>query len=420
VFDPGEAFDAKLEGSYVYSGPTYSHFGHVMSEMVHRIIPSKRIFAAGQRETAPMQWLFITARGEAAGYESLRPFFKEILNFCEIKADSVTLVNRNTVVERLSICEQGSDFGGGPKPGYLDDVREFSEPRLNKLHGPAEKNAKVYVSRSRLEPRGAMFLGESYIESLLAEEGFTIFYPEEHSFTAQMNVYRKAAVLVFPEGSAIHGTELLGTDMLGQAYMLPRRERHFSIFRKVLEGRAREVHIMDAAPEIGTAIIARGTKSTPNDWAAVSCFDLEALVTFFRTHGLAKLPTLDRQKYFETAESDLRRYIDLHVELKTPFLHPWDVSGLRARLYEALQPSAARRRERLAWRANMDTFVKSSTRSSAELLPHEKLAAAPGTLLTAEFAKPCGDHMLVLGVELDGAALQQPVHYIYRPAWTPD
>lgn len=44
-FDPQASFDKYLEGEWAYFGPKYPHhFGHVMAEFVHRILPSKTLF----------------------------------------------------------------------------------------------------------------------------------------------------------------------------------------------------------------------------------------------------------------------------------------------------------------------------------------------------------------------------------------
>src|SRR5262249_4947602 len=82
-FDSGENFDLTLDGAYVYGGPSYHHFGHVMSEMVHRILPSRSVFDC-------RRWLFVLARGESTSYESRQPFFRQLLEFCEISPDSVS------------------------------------------------------------------------------------------------------------------------------------------------------------------------------------------------------------------------------------------------------------------------------------------------------------------------------------------
>ena len=80
---------------------------------------------------------------------------------------------------------------------------------------------KLYVSRSALRPQG-MVLGSRF-EQQLEHAGFTIFLILGMALLTAVDHYRKAEIVVFPEGSACHGTELLGAGMMGRTFLLPRR-----------------------------------------------------------------------------------------------------------------------------------------------------------------------------------------------------
>ena len=180
------------------------HFGHFMAEMVHRILPAR---LRGLR----FPLVFVSTRGwnPHPSFGDFPGFAKEVLAFLDVRPDEVRVVNRNTVVERLHVIEAGSDLVGGPKPGYLDALAGWCGPRLDALHGDTAQPRLLYVSRSALPPQG-MVLGEAWFERQLEAEGFTVFRPEEWRFAPQLDHYRKAEAVVFPEGSACHGTELLG------------------------------------------------------------------------------------------------------------------------------------------------------------------------------------------------------------------
>ncbi len=305
-FRPDAAYPDRLRGSFIYAGPIYGHFGHFMSEMVHRILPARE---RGLR----LPYLFVSSAGfnPYPGYSDFPEFVKEILAFLEIRPQDVKVINRNTIVEKLHILEAASDLGGSPKPGYLEALRKFSTARLDAMHGATGRPAKLYVSRSALAPQGLM-LGEAYFEQHLAREGFTIFRPEEMRFTPQMDHYRKAEILVFAEGSACHGTELMGTGMMQRTFIMPRRRQQVP-FQHIIEPRsAAFTPIIGCVEYLGTAS-AHPQRGIPLAHIGASWINVEPTVAFFRKQGLADLPDLTERGYVTAAEADFQRYLEFQA-----------------------------------------------------------------------------------------------------------
>ena len=299
--DSGAEFTSRMSGEFIYGGPIHKKFGHVMAEMVHRIVPSKLLHAG-----AP--WIFVTVAG-ARGTDTIEwlpGFARDVFDLLGVDKRDVHLVERNTIVEELFVAEQGSELRLGPKPGYLDDLAEYVSPRLDELHRGVARPRKLYVSRSRMP--GGFFLGERYLEAQLEAEGFTVLYPECHSITVQMDHYRKADVVVFVEGSACHGVELLGTGSLGRTYLLVRRERLSGNFERILRPRAAEFGASYGHTLIGTKFL-NSVATEPNERLGVLVFDVEELVSFFRANDIAKLPGFSEQDYWSAAEADLARYL---------------------------------------------------------------------------------------------------------------
>lgn len=294
-----------LPGHYIYGGPLYRHhFGHFMAECIHRILPSKNVFKENE-------WLFVVESGCAHHDDRLPEYIEQAFELLGIDPERVTLIDQPTIVESLAICEQGSDLGGGPKDGYLQDLHDYITPRLNALYGKKDRTSKVYVSRSNVLT-GGTFLGERYLESLLQEEGFEIFRPEEHSLTWQMDIYRSAKALVFPEGSACHGVELMGAGSLGHCYLMARRQDIAQeFFAKILQPRAEKFLVLNANKPLGT-IIVDPTQKIPQPHREVCLYDVDALIRFFREESLANLRNFDKDKYYRAAAQDLWRYISHH------------------------------------------------------------------------------------------------------------
>jgi len=305
-FPDAGPFECQVAGEFVYAGPVYDHFGHFMSEMCHRFLPSLQSFDC-------RKFLFcgILDHPLMQNFDMFPRFLQELLIFFSIAAGDVTVLRKNSTVERLHVCEAGSDFGGGPKPGYLKDLREFTTTRLHDLQPCRTPMQNVYVSRSALSI-GGCFLGERYLESILAEEGFSIFHPEKWSLTEQMAVYAQADILVFAEGSACHGTELLGEGMLNHCILLARRKDHVGIFERVLKPRSTKFATFDASFNLGS--IAGNAGEQPAAHIGVSLLDVNALRRFFRQHGISPLIDLRLDTYLEAAESDLARYIYAHLK----------------------------------------------------------------------------------------------------------
>jgi tetratricopeptide (TPR) repeat protein len=323
VFDAEASFDQRLEGEWVYVGPKYHHFGHIMAEIAHRILPSRMFFPDVHH------YMLVTTVDDCdpPGFGSLDRAFAELLEFCEIDRDWITIVNENTVVESLSICEQGSNFGGRPGTWYLDLLREFSMRRLDELHGSRPSPEKVYVSKSRI-PHGGTILGESYIEELLSQQGFFIFHPEEAPLSVQMDVYRKAKELIFSEGSACHGTELLGTEMLGRTFVLVRRMEVCGDLVNVLGPRSKEFGMFIDTFLLGTIVVHPETRH-PHTEFGVSLLDIDRFVSYLRDHELASLNDMDIRRYFDAAENDLKAYFSYHEHIDIGAVDAWRAGDVR-------------------------------------------------------------------------------------------
>jgi hypothetical protein len=271
-----------------------------MSEAIHRILPSTLLGCHGP-------WVFVSAAQDRTytSFEKLPGFARDVLAFLGVKASEFRVVTENTIADRLFVAEQGSELSFGPKPGYLADLDEYTTPRLDALHGNEPRFCKVYVSRHACVGN---FLGEEYLEDQLKAEGFSIIRPETLPVSVQMDIYRKADVLVFNEGSACHGVELLGQEGLRRCYVLARR-RWNSSFETILEPRARQFANSSGHSFIGSVFVDPRTGRPVMPWG-VALFDTRQLVSFFRDHAIARLPHFDEKQYMRAAEAHLHRYLE--------------------------------------------------------------------------------------------------------------
>ena len=323
TFEQAISFKKRLSGDWVYAGPKHTHFGHIMSEMVHRLVSSRILFPAQSK------YLIVTHFDDDSGTrgESLCDIFREVLEFCEVDLSLVRILNRDARVESLSICEQGANLGGHPSLAYLQTLREFSTRRLDQIHGSRPSPERVYVSKSKIS-HGGTILGERYFEEVLSGEGFHIFHPQDFPLSLQMDVYRKAKELVFCEGSAFHGTELLGDRMLDRTFLLVRRTYARDIFANVLRPRSRELQMFLDTFFLGTVLVSERDRTAHTEYG-VSLLDVDHVVSFFRDHRLARMDSFDPVRYFEIAEQDLRNYFSYHMKAEIAVLDPWRIGEIR-------------------------------------------------------------------------------------------
>jgi hypothetical protein len=300
-FDPTARFDQILPGTWNYVGPVYPHFGHVMSEMIHRVLPSRNAFQHDQ-------WLAVDGlNSPTITADSLPPAYRAAIGILGVDASNLRIINRDTVVERLNICAQGAQFGYAPHSQYLLNLRDFSDHVLDRKFADLPRDERVYVTRTGL-PEAGNFLGESYLEEAFRTNGFAIFRPEEHPLDVQMDVYRKAKLLVFSEGSACHGTELLGSRSLTHVCMLVRRPEHRDLFQKVLQSRSVRYDEIMASVNVGSVVMHPTLKSPlPNYSQAV--FQIRKLVGRLRELEVLADVDLDIAAYSECVTRDFEGHI---------------------------------------------------------------------------------------------------------------
>ena len=306
-FPAASAAPRRLAGEYVYAGFYTEHFGHAMAETIHRILPARAVFGCRR-----LLYVGTGVHHEVAGFAALPPAMQAALRFLGVAEADVTVVHDNRIVDRLHVAEQGSDLTGGPRAPYLRMLADYTPARLEALDpsraGPA--GGRLYVSRSRIG-HGNTVLGERYLERLLAAEGWTVLHPQELPLVGQMQAYRAAAVVMFAEGSACHGVELFGPEMLERCVLLERRPTHRALFARLLEPRATKFEALAHTVEVGS-VVADETTGEALQHFGVSVFDLPALARSLRERGLARLAGLDPPAYRAAAAADFAAYLAHH------------------------------------------------------------------------------------------------------------
>lgn len=299
AFRPNVDYTRRLEGHYAYLGFALGHFGHVMSEMIHRILPTRL------HEPDP-RWIIVARSGGGKALRNLPPIAKHVLKFLDVRERHCEILTEDAVVESLHISEAGCHLGGTAGAAYLDLLNAYTLPKLDARRRDRPYPARVYVSRSSLGPESG-YLGESYVEEALARCGYTVFRPQNHTLIEQLQTYRRAEVLIFGEGSACHGAELFGGGALQHTVLLNRRQLSRDQFIPLLSSRSRRFdHFRENVP-LGSMYV--HGNDAPLIALGVTLFRLPALVAFLGSIGVAAPQDISIPHYLEAAEADLEAYI---------------------------------------------------------------------------------------------------------------
>jgi hypothetical protein len=127
-----------------------------------------------------------------------------------------TVVEHDTLVERLVVGEPGKMLGLPPAPDYT----AFLARRFAPLGAPDPRfPRRVAVLRSHLPGH---CIGEAWLEAELIRQGYVAFRPEKHPIAHQIETYRRAERIVMTEGSAIHLFDIM-PPVAAQVAILNRR-----------------------------------------------------------------------------------------------------------------------------------------------------------------------------------------------------
>lgn len=284
--------EVEMEERLAWGGPLVRHFGHQIAEFGMRLAPTLA------------QWpeaVFLHAGHREAGVHTLADtpdYFRAMLDWIGLPEARVRIIDRPTLVRELVVAPQAEQIGGpGPSEAHLDWLDARCASRLQKV----KQAGTVYVSRAGVRAR---FAGESYLEQLLGAAGVTVVRPETIPLQEQLRTYASADRLIFAEGSAVHGTQLLGR-ALGHVLVLRRRSQS-TMGRTALAPRAKSLQYLDAVLGV---VHGRNRYGTPELWTGISVLDSQRLLAELEGQHI-QLRDLWRQDAFEEArDADIRWWL---------------------------------------------------------------------------------------------------------------
>lgn len=199
-----------IEEPVIYGGLLFRHFGHLLTESIHRLWPR---YALKELHTARVAFNLVN-------HAKIVPYITEALNFHGFSKSQIISITEPTLFRRLFVGQQARTLAG---PTTIPNYQSMLDRDLARRLPPSERNRKLYLSRLRHQHTGSYY-GESFVQQKLQELEFEIIYPEQHSLTDLVRLLRSAEIAIFAEGSAVHALELCGSCVPATAVISRRPE----------------------------------------------------------------------------------------------------------------------------------------------------------------------------------------------------
>jgi hypothetical protein len=286
----------------VWGGYIDMQFGHLVCEHLTRVLPSLHA-------CPDALFLFILDPGRTPA--DVPRHVNDIFEWFGLAPAQIRYITQPTLVRQLSVLPQGEILGKiPPSPAYLDMLDQLPA-RYGLRPRPADL---VYVARLGLLAKGAGgHLGEAYLAQVLQGLGVMVVDPATLSIRDQLECYAGARTLVFAEGSAVHGRQLLGR-VAQDIYVLRRRD-HYNLGSGVLAPRVRRIQQVAACGR-RLRVLAPSLEALPHLDAVF--YDTAKLFACFDALGLDVRSCWSQKSYLNAAFDDAEQWVTAHAQTRIP------------------------------------------------------------------------------------------------------
>jgi hypothetical protein len=210
----------------------------------------------------------------------------DVLDWYGIARDRIIPVTAPLTVGQLWVAPQQEQIDAGIPPHAWIDRQTAHAAR--RLPDPPQTDL-IYVSRAGLAVQGRRMAGEAALAGALERAGVTVIAPERLPLTTQLGLYLGARVIVFAEGSAIHGLQLLGRVRAHVVVLNRRPQRRFGV-----EAVGPRVHALSFVEATATLLNLPRLSKTGNFAWGLSVPDMEVVTRTFSALGVDLSPDLPR------------------------------------------------------------------------------------------------------------------------------
>ncbi len=189
-----------LDGTFLYAGFFFDHFGHFITESLSRIALLRAF------PDLPIIWHRLSGSSRLSGWQS------ELLDMLGLLDRTHHFISVPTRVARVICSRPGFMLFSYCDTSYAD--------HLATVPWSGGAGRKLWLSRSSLKQRNDV-PGEAAFEEAIAAKGWEIFKPETVSLREQCAAYAAADRIAGIAGSAFHGL-LLMRDMKADIRIIQR------------------------------------------------------------------------------------------------------------------------------------------------------------------------------------------------------
>ena len=284
---------AKLTRPCVWGGLLDRNFGHLIAEHLPRIP-----LALQER---PNDTYVFTVEPDVTK-DALPNYIWDVLEWYGLRSTQVHIVTEPVHINELRVNPQEEMLPNiGPSQTYLNALSKIAERRALV---PIKSNL-LYVTRAGMPSKGAGgHIGEKHLVSVLQKLGVDILDPATASIHEKLALYAGAKHIVFAEGSALHGRQMLGWHDQ-YIHVLRRRPKRW-LAKKFLAPRCQSIQYY---PTNGEMLMGYFKSGNPNPNPSLTLYDLTVLFRVFNHFGLDIRAHWDHQAYVLAAVADVFAWI---------------------------------------------------------------------------------------------------------------
>lgn len=284
----------RLDRPVIWGGRCLFHFGHLAAEHLNRL-PGALYHHPGAEA------LFLLPPGKLG--REVPGYFWDMTAWFGLRPDRVRLVTRPLVAARLMVTPQAEHMSAHPPPDWHLDLLD----QLPGLHGlEPVPNRALYVTRMGQLPRGSgAHAGEAALVEALRAAGVAIMDPGREGLMRQMALYAGARLLIFAEGSAMHGRQLLGR--VDQTILVLRRRPHSTMARAQLQPRCTRLDYAPVIRGFAAPIHLGGSEMLPH---GITFLAPQRLFGILRGYGVELAPHWDGDRFAAAEARDAQLWRD--------------------------------------------------------------------------------------------------------------
>lgn len=283
----------EFPGPAVWGGVIYPQFGHMICEHLTRLLWSRQ-------KWPDLPYLFIAP--EKYDRSNLPGYIWELIDWFGLPREQLHVITSPVIVPDLHVMPQAERlFGPRPTGEYLD----LLETQVAKHHLQPIASDKLYVGRmGMIEAGSGANAGESYVAARMQAQGVELMDPTAFPLRQQMERVMGAKTLIFAEGSALHGRQLLGR-LPQKIHVLNRRLDH-DLGRTELGARSDGIEYYKVTRRLVSMAHHQGRDIHPR---GLSFYDLPILFDALLQAGIDLTEGWDDVAYAKAVEKDARIWL---------------------------------------------------------------------------------------------------------------